>query len=370
MRAETSSDRKEQDTIGTGIVCGSVPRPMTTAEIRRVVGIASRAPSVHNSQPWLFDWDGCRLDLRADWTRHLPVLDPSGRQLMMSCGAALGLVVVALRATGRDPRVRLSDDPGDAGPLASLDTAASLAPAGVERARELLGAVRARRTVRGGFTDLEAPDGQRYSLMGTVASLGARATPVLDPARRREVIALIAAADAAQRSRPDYRAELHAWLREPGDCRGDGVPRDQKETPARALPNRYGCSPSIRPGRAAAAPSTLVHARPPGRTASLAGAPDLVVLSTPADGPRDRVVAGQALVMLMLVATRLGLGVMPVNQPVEEDGARRDLARTAGVSEYPQALLAVGHPRGRAASSSPRRVINSFFTNRSSPGGA
>ena len=43
-----------------------------------VVELAALAPSVHNTQPWSFTWDGASLGVREDPTRALPVLDPSG----------------------------------------------------------------------------------------------------------------------------------------------------------------------------------------------------------------------------------------------------------------------------------------------------
>ena len=54
---------------------------------RLTVQTATRAPSVHNSQPWRFTHDPDGLDLYADDPRRLAVLDPTGRQVHLSCGA-------------------------------------------------------------------------------------------------------------------------------------------------------------------------------------------------------------------------------------------------------------------------------------------
>ena len=64
---------------------------MTAEEIvRYVVSRAVWAPSVHNTQPWRFAADGGpRISLHADVERRLPVADPDGREMMISCGAAL-----------------------------------------------------------------------------------------------------------------------------------------------------------------------------------------------------------------------------------------------------------------------------------------
>ena len=64
---------------------------MTDEEIvRYVVAKAVWAPSVHNTQPWRFTADGGPgLSLHADAGRRLAVADPDGREMMISCGAAL-----------------------------------------------------------------------------------------------------------------------------------------------------------------------------------------------------------------------------------------------------------------------------------------
>src|SRR5690242_374482 len=69
---------------------------------------AVAAPSVHNTQPWRFRLtDGAEpaLDLLLDPTRELPALDPSHRQLVISCGAALAGYEIGLRSCGLEPHV-------------------------------------------------------------------------------------------------------------------------------------------------------------------------------------------------------------------------------------------------------------------------
>ncbi|MCK9893958.1 nitroreductase family protein [Frankia sp. AgB32] len=344
---------------------------MTTAEVRRVVRAAGRAPSVHNSQPWLFDWDGRHLDLRADWTRHLPVLDPVGRQLSMSCGAALALSVVGMRAAGRDPQPQLFPDDRPGGPLVRLDTRTPLAACGVTRARELFSAIGARRMVRGSFAARRVPASLLCCLAGIAATESAVASPVLGPQPRRAVAHLIDVSDATERADPACRWELHEWLHDHPDHRADGVMPAPADTGARTFPNRY------RPDRQAdPRPSSDHHPLPgfdhsPGQhppgTAEGTPAPDLLILSTAGDGPGDWLAAGRALATILLVTTRLGLGAMLLNQPVDAEDTRRELARAAGVTGHPQALLAIGYPAGRPGAPTPRRHIDTFFTNRSEP---
>jgi hypothetical protein len=61
----------------------------TKALFRKAVERASLAPSVHNTQPWRFVVRPTVLELHADSDRQLRALDPTGRQLVISCGCAL-----------------------------------------------------------------------------------------------------------------------------------------------------------------------------------------------------------------------------------------------------------------------------------------
>jgi hypothetical protein len=87
--------------------------PITAEEITRyVVDRAIWAPSVHNSQPWRFTADGGpQLSLHADTSRRLTAADPDGREMMISCGAALFSVRLALRSLGYIPETSLLPEP-------------------------------------------------------------------------------------------------------------------------------------------------------------------------------------------------------------------------------------------------------------------
>jgi nitroreductase len=61
----------------------------TTEELEAAADAARLAPSVHNTQPWRIVMHPQQLDLRADRSRQLTTLDPVGRGLVQSVGAAL-----------------------------------------------------------------------------------------------------------------------------------------------------------------------------------------------------------------------------------------------------------------------------------------
>jgi nitroreductase len=77
------------------------------------VASAISAPSVLNTQPWSFIIRDNRVELHADKDRQLQVLDPHGRQLLMSCGAALLNLRLAIVQRTLDPEVRLLPEATD-----------------------------------------------------------------------------------------------------------------------------------------------------------------------------------------------------------------------------------------------------------------
>lgn len=87
---------------------------------RDLVALATRAPSVHNTQPWHWCIAGERLSLFADSSRQLQYADPDGRDLVISCGAALQHLQVAVAAAGWKAHVRRMPNPYNDAQLANV----------------------------------------------------------------------------------------------------------------------------------------------------------------------------------------------------------------------------------------------------------
>jgi len=89
---------------------GQPGTPEETA--RSVIGTAVWAPSVHNTQPWRFAVRRREISLYAGPDRRLAVVDPVGREMLISCGAALFNIRLALRYLGWVPDTMVMPDPG------------------------------------------------------------------------------------------------------------------------------------------------------------------------------------------------------------------------------------------------------------------
>src|SRR5215468_12636319 len=83
-----------------------LPRRIPARAVTRMLATASRAPSVHNTQPWRFAVGPHAIDLYADTDRKLGQ-DRDGREMLISCGAALFGLRLAMRGLGHLPAVTL-----------------------------------------------------------------------------------------------------------------------------------------------------------------------------------------------------------------------------------------------------------------------
>lgn len=136
--------------------------------IRAALTLATRAPSVHNSQPWRWRVGPGRLHLYADPSpgcRHLPSTDPNRRSTVVSCGTTLHHCTVALAAMGWHTRVARLPDPGDIDHLAVI-TMIRQPPGELDVA--LAAAIDRRRTDRRDYSSRPVP-------WGDIALMGARA---------------------------------------------------------------------------------------------------------------------------------------------------------------------------------------------------
>lgn len=302
------------------------------------------APSGHNTQPWLFSVAGDTVALYADRTRALAVVDPADRALTISCGAALFNLRVALRRFGyRDDTYDLLSDADDADLLARVRLVEGEPPSPDEEA--LFEAIPRRRTARAAYDERDVPIGLPGALEADTAREGAWLHLVPD-AERKTVAGLIAAGDRVQMADKRFRRELAAWVhsnrnRATRGMRGDSFGFGDLMSHAGPLVIR-----TFDLGRGQAAKDHEVAER----------APLLSVLGTAADSPRAWLEAGQAMERILLRACANGLTSSFLNQPVEVDDLRPELARAIGRSgDHPQLVMRFGY--GPEVAHSPRTSI-------------
>jgi nitroreductase len=303
-----------------------------------LIRLACMAPSVHNTQPWVWAVDGDKVHLFADRRRWLANADPNERDLIISCGAALHHLQVAAAGLGWRAQIRRRPNRVNPAYLATITFEPSAAEA---TDAALLQALRLRHTDRRPNAAKPVLHEDLDRLLGAAARFGVASFAVVSSSARGALLRLLDAADAAQRNNPKYLEEMNSWV---DRGKGDGIPS------ANLLRHRAGDRD----------PATRF---PSGHLADLVPGsepPALLALCTSSDDVPSRLHAGEALSAVLLRAHLAGLSAVPLSQATEHEAARMILQdELVGSAAEPQIVVKVGWPGDpdRPAPPTPRRPL-------------
>jgi hypothetical protein len=308
--------------------------PIPADQVDYLITTAARAPSVHNTQPWRFRVGPDAIEVYADPRRKLRV-DPVGREMLISCGAALFGLRLAVRSLGYLPVVELFPDRARLRLLARVRLGAAEPMTG--RERELLNALPHRHTHRGPFAPGPLPAGLLAALQHDALAEGATLTLVDGPLAYQRLADITGAAGRRQNLDPLVQADTQQWSRDADDPARDGVP-------AWAFPARADRSPGRLPQRDFDLGRSLGLAGtggpPPAATA---------VLLTPGDTRADWLCAGQALHRLLAHAASKWVFASLHSQPLEAAPIRAAIRDRLELPGAPQLLLQLGPARSAHA---------------------
>jgi nitroreductase family protein len=311
--------------------------PVTTM-VEECLTAAIAAPSIHNTQPWLFRPFAGGVDVFADQHRRLDVIDPKGRELLISVGCALLNLRIAILAHGRTPLQEILPDPA----RPSLAARVRIGPSThvSDTVRLLADAIPRRHTIRRPFTSDAVPK-EVLREMSQAASAEGGTLRLAQDASRDAILGLVRLAEHSARHDPRYWRELAEWT-QPSRQRKDGVP------PAAFGP--WSAMESI-PLR----DFGLVHPVHGRGVAWFEENPTIAILSTDGDAPADWLRAGEALERVLLTAAVRGLATTLMTQPLELPTLRRMLDESA-VGGTAQAVIRFGY--GPIGTATPRRGLD------------
>ncbi|WP_416666622.1 Acg family FMN-binding oxidoreductase [Egbenema bharatensis] len=313
-----------------------------TEQLQFLLQYAVLAPSSHNTQPWLFKLQNEQVQLYADRSRALPIVDPQDRALIISCGAALFNLCLAIRQFGYTDIVKLFPDASQADLLAQVQLGEPYHATATEQA--LFRAIPHRHTHRPQFLN-QALSPDFLITLQSAAIAEHTWLEFISQANREAVADLIAEGDRRQMKNPQFRRELSDWIHPNRSPHRDGMP---------------GYAHGFSDWLSYAGPFVIQHfdlSHPQAKKdRQLAQqAPALAVLGTAADRPEDWIAAGQALSHVLLLARSQGVMAAFMNQPIEVAELRPQLSQQLKQSGYPQLLMRLGF--GADIKPTPRRSI-------------
>lgn len=317
-------------------------------QLRFLLNYAVLAPSKHNTQPWLFHVDQNMIELYADRTRVLSVVDANGRELVMSCGAALANLLAALRYFGFSWLMETPSNPGENNLLARLTIEKGVEA--TEEERKLFFAILQRRTNRRPFTNRSVPIALLRKLESIAGEAGTYLHVMWDERQRAELAHLVLIADHTLWSDQQFRHEMAEWVHLDESNSPDGIPAYAL---GKADTTSYLGSLNLR--TLVDTPEEEVETQQ--RTVK---PPVLAVLSTVADSWFDWLSAGLALENILLHARLAGIWASFFSQPTEVPRLRHTLRNLLGQADFPQIVLRLGY--ATRVQPTPRRGVDDVLT--------
>jgi nitroreductase len=312
------------------------------AVITSAMELAVRAPSLHNSQPWRWVAKGGVLELFADPTRIGRSTDSTGREVLISCGAVLDHLRVAMAAAGWEAHIDRFPNPNNHEHLATIEFSRMEFVTDAHRTRAE--AIRHRQTDRLPFASPPQWHSFEPVLRETVAAGVADLDVISDDARPL-------LADASQltaemrRHDSSYHAELQWWTAHSDSSQG--IPQGALLSDEEA--QRVDVTRDFPTGRQRERRALV------GRDQS-----KILVLSTYDDSRGNVLGCGEVLSTVLLECTMASLSTCTLTHMIELHASREIVRRLTERLAEPQLLIRVGTiPQTESPPSpTPRRPVS------------
>jgi hypothetical protein len=302
-----------------------VAQTMVDADvIKGAVELAVRAPSLHNSQPWRWVADGGVLELFADPTRIGRSTDSTGREVLISFGAVLDHLRVAMAAAGWEANIERFPNPNNHDHLATIEFRPMEFVTDAHRARAE--AIRHRQTDRLPFV---APP-QWHSFEPVLHEIVHATVADLDviPEDSRPLLADASRLTAEmRRNDSSYHAELKWWTAHSDSSQG--IPQGSLVSESEG--QRVDVGRAFPTGRQRERRALV------GRDHS-----KILVLSTYDDSRKNTLGCGEALSTVLLECTMASLATCTLTHMIEFHASREIVRRLTGRHAEPQLLIRVG----------------------------
>lgn len=294
----------------------------SAAETEALSTAVHRAPSVHNVQPWTLEVGARTAVLRQRPEATLAHHDPRGRDVSISCGAALAHLIIAIRAWGWAIDIRSPfDDRVDV--IAEVRAAQRQDPSPTEARR--YAAIASRASHRSPFGAALTAE-QQDQLHDSASVPQVHAHWISDGDEARLLARNLGYAARIHHDNQGYQRELGAWMSawasgvdEEPQGQGTGLPSVGLVTARTRVPDER-------------------------RLADWIERESVLVLSALADDRGHHRQVGEAMESAWLDATSVGLAASVMTQPLHVDEVRAELAAGLELGGLPCVIMRFGYP--------------------------
>jgi hypothetical protein len=296
----------------------------------KIVRSAVKAPSGHNTQPWLFAKEEDGICIIPDYSRSLPVADPEHRELFISLGCAAETAMKAARFYGYRPSLQIVASNKDCSILIALQRDDNIVQP------ELFSFINSRQTTRNLFDNKSIPGQDLETMKTTVSDAGLNILFFTGQNEIQHFSHFIAEANVIQMGNPEFRNELIQWMRfseKEAMQKGDGL--------------YAACSgvPSMGRLLGSLVLKNFVTAKSENKRLlkQLKKSAAIVLLTSSSDNAEDLIKTGMAFQCFALTATKLGLSHSFINSPCQITRVREKMMNEMGLAGVPQLLIRLGY---------------------------
>lgn len=291
---------------------------------------ATKAPSGHNTQPWLFRIGESEIDIYPNFSRELIAVDPRHRELFISLGCATENLCVAAQQKGYRTEVRVTNE--------SVIRILIAKDENVQTGTSLFPQIAVRQTNRSVYNGKIIPEDSIFQLKSIAVEPSVNVhfykNGTLDYAR---IADMIYAGNRLQMNDKAFKTELAEWMRY--------NKKHQNKTRDGLSYATFG-APNVPLFIAKFVMSKAVNERIQNKRdrEKIASSSHFVLFTTKDDTVEQWIALGRTLERLLLRSTKMNIANAYFNQPNEEAGLARDMAKLLQISnEYPTILIRLGY---------------------------
>jgi hypothetical protein len=294
---------------------------------QKIVRNAVKAPSGHNTQPWLFVREEDGFSIQPDSSRTLPVADPQNRELFISLGCLAETAMIAAQYYGYQPSVQIPDS-ADTIKISLQKDETTVPP-------DLYPYISIRQTNRNLFSGKPIPVKDLSELQDLSGNGNIRL--FTGQQEIQQFSPYIVRANAIQMGNPAFKKELIRWMRFSGKeamQKGDGL-----YTACSGIPSMGRMLGSLVLKYFANAGSENKRL-----LTQLENSAAVVLFTSPGDRMGDWINTGMIFQRFALTATKLGLSCSFLNPPCQVAEVREKMISGLSLNkEYPQLIIRLGY---------------------------